>query len=75
LLTGSENFAYDISAIVTRSSINIPDIGYNKEMSYAPQIELILISSTETKLPALVRIVSGSIRNVKTLKTSVKDIG
>jgi len=65
LLTGSENFAYDISAIVTRSSINISDIGYNKEMSYAPQIELILISSTETKLPALVRIVPGSIRDVE----------
>jgi transposase len=75
LLTGSENFAYDISAIVTRSSINISDIGYNKEMSYAPQIELILISSTETKLPALVRIVPGSIRDVETLRTSVEDIG
>jgi len=75
LLTGSENFAYDISAIVTRSSINISDIGYNKEMSYAPQIELILISSTETKLPALVRIVPGSIRDVQTLRISVEDIG
>jgi transposase len=75
LLTASENFAYDISAIITRSSINISDIGYNKEMSYALQIELILISSTETKLPALVRIVPESIRDVETLRTSVEDIG
>jgi len=63
LLTSSENFAYDISAIVTRSSINISDIGYNKEMEYIPQIELILISSTDSKLPAMVRIVPGSIRD------------
>jgi len=75
LLTGSKNFAYDISAIVTRSSINISDIGYNKEMAYIPQIELILISSTDSKLPAMVRIVPGSIRDVETLRTSVEDIG
>jgi len=75
LLTGSKNFAYDISAIVTRSSINISDIGYNKEMAYIPQIELILLSSTDSKLPAMVRIVPGSIRDVETLRTSVEDIG
>jgi Transposase len=75
LLTGSKNFAYDISAIVTRSSINISDIGYNKEMAYIPQIELILISSTDSKLPAMVRIVPGSIRDAETLRTSVEDIG
>ena len=75
LLASSKNFAYDISAIVTRSSINISDIGYNKEMTYIPQIELILISSTDSKLPALVRIVPGSIWDAETLRTSIEDIG
>ncbi|MFP3256865.1 MAG: hypothetical protein RXO36_03595 [Candidatus Nanopusillus acidilobi] len=49
LLTGSKNFTYDISAIVTRSSINISDIGYNKEMAYILQRELIISNLNKSR--------------------------
>jgi transposase len=75
LLNGSDKYAYDITAMFTRSSINISDLGYNKEMENIPQIELILISSTETNLPAMVRIIPGSIKDVETLRTSIEDLG
>ncbi|MBD6956136.1 MAG: hypothetical protein F9Y92_05800, partial [Thermoplasmatales archaeon] len=75
LLNGSDKYAYDITAMFTRSSINISDLGYNKGMENIPQIELILISSTETNLPAMVRIIPGSIKDVETLRTSIEDLG
>jgi len=49
LLTGSKNFAYDISAIVKRLSINISDIGYNKEMAYILQRELIISNLNKSR--------------------------
>ncbi|MDP8011674.1 MAG: transposase [Thermoplasmata archaeon] len=44
-------------------------------MAKIPQIELILNSSTEKNLPVMIRIILGSIKDVKTLRTIIEDLG
>lgn len=74
LMNKSEQFAYDVTVIFTRSSINIAEPGYNRDKLYIPQVELLLLSSTESNLPSMMRIVPGSIRDVETLKNTIEDI-
>jgi len=70
----SEQFAYDVTVIFTRSSINIAEPGYNRDKLYIPQIELPLLFSIESNLPSMMRLVPGSIRDVETLKNTIGEI-
>lgn len=72
-LMKEKNFVYDLSVIFTRSSINLAEAGYNKEGISLPQINLALLHSTEG-LPAMIRALPGSVRDVATLCSTVEEI-
>ncbi len=74
LMNKSDHFAYDVTVIFTRSSMDIAESGYNRDKLYIPQIELLLLSSIDTNLPSMMRVVPGSIRDVETLKNTIQDI-
>ena len=70
-LMKEKNFVYDLSVVFTRSSINLAEAGYNKEGISLPQINL--AQSTEG-LPAMIRAMPGSVKDVATLYSTVKEI-
>ncbi len=73
ILIKGEQYAYDLSAIFTRSTMNIANYGYNKWMEHIKQLNLILMVSIEDHLPTMVRVVPGSVRDVSTLKITMSD--
>jgi len=72
-LMKEKNFVYDLSVVFTRSSINLAEAGYNKEGISLPQINLALLQSTEG-LPAMIRAIPGSVKDVVTLYSTVEEI-
>ena len=72
-LMKEKNFVYDLSVVFTRSSINLAEAGYNKEGISLPQINLALLQSTEG-LPAMIRALPGSVKDVVTLYSTVEEI-
>jgi hypothetical protein len=73
LMKGS-SYAYDLSAIFTKSNVNIADLGYNSHNQYTPQVNIVLLSSADLHLPSMIRVVPGCIKDVSTLKTSIADL-
>ncbi len=72
-LMKGEQFAYDLTAVFTRSTMNIADLGHNRNGLHVPQVKLILLSSVSEHMPSMVRAVPGSISDVSTLLKSIED--
>ena len=73
-LTRGKQFAYDLTAVFTRSSMNIADLGHNSAGAYVPQVNLIMLSSISGHTPSMVRAVPGSVADVKTVRATLGDI-
>ncbi len=65
---------YDLSAVYTRSSLNFAEKGYNKDHVFLPQINLALFCDARTGLPTMLRCLPGSVRDVKSLYKSLKEV-
>jgi len=72
-LMNDKHFVYDLSVVFTRSSINLAEIGYNKDGVCVPQINLALLYSVNG-LPAMIRALPGSVKDVVTLYATVEEI-
>lgn len=75
LIGQSNQLVYDLSSVFTRSmSISQAEKGYNKDHLHVPQINLALLCSADTGLPAMIRSIPGSVRDIATLYNSIKEI-
>lgn len=75
LVNQSNQLVYDLSSMFTRSmSIAQAEKGYNKDHLHVPQINLALLCSADTGLPAMIRSIPGSVRDIATLYNSIKEI-
>ena len=71
-----KQLVYDLSSIFTRSeAINFAEKGYNKEHFHIPQVNFALFCTANENLPTMVRILPGSVRDIKSLALSVQEIG
>ncbi len=76
LASEDKHLVYDLSAIFTRSeAINFAEKGYNKEHFHIPQVNFALFCTANDNLPTMVRILPGSVRDVKSLALSIQEIG
>ena len=76
LISEDKQLVYDLSAIFTRSeAINFAEKGYNKEHFHIPQVNFALFCTANDSLPTMVRILPGSVRDIKSLALSVQEIG
>lgn len=73
-LMKGEQFAYDITAVFMRSTMNIADLGHNRNGMHVPQVSLILLSSVTEHTPLMGRAVPGSIGDVSILIKLLSDI-
>jgi transposase len=72
-LMNDKHFVYDLSVVFTRSSINLAEMGYNKDRIHVPQINLALLHSAKG-LPAMIRALPGSVRDITSLYNTVEEI-
>jgi hypothetical protein len=70
----NQDLIYDLSAILTRSSLNFAEYGYNKDKIHIPQVNIVLFCSLETGLPTMIRTLPGSVRDVKSLYNSIIEV-
>ncbi len=76
LASEDKHLVYDLSAIFTRSeAINFAEKGYNKEHFHIPQVNFALFCTANDNLPTMVRILPGSVRDVKSLALSIQEVG
>ena len=75
LLGQSQQLVYDLSTMFSRSmSISQAEKGYNKDKIQVPQINLALLCNADNGLPTMIRSLPGSVRDIKTLYTSISEI-
>ncbi len=73
LANGSE-LVYDLSTVFTRSeNISIAEKGYNKGHLYVRQVNIALFCSVDQGMPTRVRVIPGSVRDAKSLYTSLEE--
>ncbi|MBO8144618.1 MAG: transposase [Thermodesulfobacterium sp.] len=72
-LMKGESFVYDLSVVFTRSAINFAEVGYNKDKIHIPQINIALLYSSDG-LPAMIKALPGSVRDITSIYNSVKEI-
>lgn len=66
----------DLTALFSYSqNITLLEKGYNKDHLKLPQINMLLLFSSDQKLPTYVRLLPGSVRDVTTIKNTVKLAG
>jgi transposase len=71
----SKQLIYDLSSMFSRSmSINQAERSYNKDKIQVPQINLALLCSADTGLPTMIRSLPGSVKDIKTLYTSINEL-
>ena len=75
ILDHSEQLIYDLSTTFSRSmGIRQAEKGYNKDKIYLPQINLALLCSADTGFPTMIRSVPGSVKDIKTLSNTIKEM-
>jgi transposase len=75
ILDHSDQLIYDLSTMFSRSmSILQAEKGYNKDKIHLPQINLALLCSADTGFPTMIRSVPGSVRDIKTLSNTIKEM-
>jgi len=73
-IAGKGELVYDLSTVFTRSeNISIAEKGYNKDHLYIPQVNIALFCSLDTDMPTRVRVLPGSVRDAKSLYTSLEE--
>lgn len=75
LIAADEKLVYDTSAIFSYSkSLNLAELGHNKDELLIPQINILLAVSKVRRMPCYIRLVPGSVVDVKTLRVFIEEI-
>jgi hypothetical protein len=75
IIDHSEQLIYDLSITFSRSmSIPQAEKGYNKDKIHLTQINLALLCSADTGFPTMIRSVPESVKDIKTLSNTIKEM-
>jgi len=75
LLSKSRYLIFDLSSIVSHSeNLRYAEKGYNSEHHYLNQINFALIFSFDKNIPVMIKVLPGSVRDIKSFKYILKDI-
>jgi len=71
-----ENILIDATHLISHSNnIDIAKHGYNSQMEFDPQINLMLIFSAKQQMPVFYRILPGNIREVVSFRLTLQEAG
>jgi transposase len=75
-LTKGEYLLMDATHVFSNSEqITLARKGYNSQMNFDPQFNLLYLYSSKTHMPVYYRILPGNIREVKAFKNSLLEVG
>ncbi len=75
LLNRSKYLLFDLSSIVSYSeNLRLAEKGYNASHLYLKQVNFLLIFGCERRLPVAIKALPGSVRDVKSLKSIIKEM-
>jgi len=75
-IAGSEKLLIDLTHIFSKSkNMSLAQKGYNSELKFNLQVNLLFIFSQDKKLPLFYRILPGSVRDVATMAATIKEAG
>ena len=75
LITADEKLVYDTSAIFSYSKeLNLAELGYNRDELLLSKVNILLAFSKAKKQPCYIRLVPGSVMDVKTLRVFIEEI-
>ncbi len=75
-ICGGENLLIDLTHIFSLSgNMVLAEKGYNNQLDFTPQINLLFIFSLEQKLPLFYRLLPGNVRDVSSLKATIEESG
>ncbi|MEW6215762.1 MAG: transposase [Nitrospirota bacterium] len=75
-ICGDENLLIDLTHIFSLSgNMVLAERGYNNQLDFTPQVNLLFIFSFDQKIPLFYRILPGSVRDVTSLKATIRESG
>jgi len=75
-IAGSDKLLIDLTHIFSKSiGVSLAQKGYNSELEFIPQINLLFIFSLDKKLPLFYRVLPGSVRDVATMAATIEEAG
>lgn len=73
-ICGSENLLIDLTHIFSLSEdMILAEKGYNSQLDFTPQVNLLFIFSCDQKIPLFYRILPGNVRDVNSLKVTLQE--
>ncbi len=76
LAIDGKELIYDLSSIFSRSGdVNLAEKGYNPDHVNLRQINMALVCSADRGLPTMVRALPGSVKDVRTVYSSMLELG
>jgi transposase len=73
--TNGRQLVYDLSCMYSKSQgVVYAEKGYNKDHVHVPQLNLALLCSLDENLPRMIRVIPGSVRDVKSLYKTVEEL-
>ena len=75
-VSGSSKLLIDLTHVFSSSkNMVLAEKGYNSDLDFSPQVNLLFMFSTDKSLPLFYRILPGSVRDVSSLKVTIKESG
>jgi len=75
-ISEGENLLIDLTHIFSLSQgMFLAEKGYNREFDFTPQVNLLFMFSFDKRLPLFYRVLPGSVRDVSSLKSTIKESG
>lgn len=73
--TNGRRLVYDLSCMYSKSrGVVYAEKGYNKDHVHVPQLNLALLCSLDENLPRMIRVIPGSVRDVKSLYKTIEEL-
>ncbi|MCL2510251.1 MAG: transposase [Methanomassiliicoccaceae archaeon] len=68
--------ALDLTGFFSESgNISFAEEGYNAEHDDSPQINIALVCTQDSGIPVMIRMIPGSVRDIKTMCSTIKEMG
>lgn len=75
LMNDSRILAFDLSSIFSESkNLGFAERGHNPDHAFLDQVNFMMFFSIDKQLPAMIRPLHGSIRDIKALKDALQDV-
>ncbi len=75
-ITGKGDFLlFDLTCVFSHSeNLLLAEKGYNKDHLHIPQVNIALLYSVDKQLPAMIKVLPGSVRDIKSFKKILEEV-